>query len=408
MVNSKNGPRASTRFDGWFRYPAGFSTGTLDACFSQIRGDHVVVDPFAGVATVGSRCLAEGHGFIGIEAHPLIASFGNLKLKPLARPDRLVACAERVANAPSMPIEGEHELVRRTFPEPALGELVGMREAIKGMDGRAAAMLELALLAILRDHAQVKVGWPYQLPARPRQPVSKAPRRRFLEKVTQIAADLACLPEGYASVSRGDARTAAGWRRARDKGPTALISSPPYLNNFDYADATRLELYFSGRAGSWKEMCDTVRAGMVVASTQQALSDDARAARAQLTQLPTFCRLLDPLVDRLSSERRGRGQRWGKQYDWLAVLYFRDLSRVLKHVRATLPPGAPLAWVVGDSAPYGVHIDTPALLSELGRELGFSINEDRVLRRRGLRWQTNGSRHQVPLTERLLLWAAPG
>jgi hypothetical protein len=66
------------------------------------------------------------------------------------------------------------------------------------------------------------------------------------------------------------------------------------------------------------------------------------------------------------------------------------------------PPRIRLAWVVGDSAPYGVYIDTPALIAKLAAELGFKRGEDITVRSRGLRWRQNGSRHQVPLTERLI------
>lgn len=35
-----------------------------------------------------------------------------------------------------------------------------------------------------------------------------------------------------------------------------LITSPPYLNNYDYADRTRLEMYFFGWAHSWRDITE--------------------------------------------------------------------------------------------------------------------------------------------------------
>ena len=80
-----------------------------------------------------------------------------------------------------------------------------------------------------------------------------------------------------------------------------MRSSPPYLNNFDYADATRLELYFWGPVASWKEMCESVRSGMLVATTQQTRQAVARAAYEQLNRYPTLNKPLQPLV-RLSKQ----------------------------------------------------------------------------------------------------------
>ena len=185
-----------------------------------------------------------------------------------------------------------------------------------------------------------------------------------------------------------------------------MISSPPYLNNFDYADATRLELYFSKRANSWAEMCETVRSGMVVASTQQSKRPDAEVALKELEAVPQLHGRVSDLISDLRDERKKRPS--GKHYDWMVSLYFRDLWRVLQNAKACLPKDAPIVWVIGDSAPYGIYLDTPALLCQLGKELGFTMRSQRVLRGRGKRWRTNGSRHQVDLCEKQLIWSAPG
>jgi DNA modification methylase len=36
-----------------------------------------------------------------------------------------------------------------------------------------------------------------------------------------------------------------------DDSADHIFTSPPYLNNFDYADRTRLEMYFMGDAKNW-------------------------------------------------------------------------------------------------------------------------------------------------------------
>ena len=77
-------------------------------------------------------------------------------------------------------------------------------------------------------------------------------------------------------------------------------------------------------------------------------------------------------------------------------------------MKKTLPAGAPVVWVVGDSAPYGIHFDTPGLLSELGESLGFAVVGEQQIRSRGKRWRTNGKRHQVDLCEKQVVWEAPG
>jgi hypothetical protein len=412
MVNTVHGPRISSAFDGWFRYPAGFSVSTLERCADVVRQCGpvgAVGDPFAGVATVGRRCIEEGWAFRGIEAHPLIARIAELKFKRPGPPEELAVAARKVVDA-ARPgdIAGEHDLVRRTFTDATLVSLVGLRDAIAVTESRWQAHLELALLSVLRDHANVKVGWPYQLPAKPRQPRSTDPKRRFLERAERFASDLAVGGDPDAQVVCGDSREARPWKALGTGLLDAVITSPPYLNNFDYADATRLELYFLGEVSTWRELCEQVRAGMVVASTQQSHKAPAEAALESLADLAQVHARVAPLVDQLDEQRRHKERRWGKQYNWLVSLYFRDLRRVLEHLRANVRADGRVAVVIGDSAPYGIYIDTPGLLTLMAEELGFTPVASSELRSRGARWRTNGTRHQVPLCERLVVWQAPG
>lgn len=152
-------------------------------------------------------------------------------------------------------------------------------------------------------------------------------------------------------------------------------------------------------------MCDGVRAGMIVATTQQSARVGADRASASLKKRPRVGPELDSLTRRLRSERERRER--GKEYDQVLPAYFADLVRVLSHLHRHTSPGAICAWVIGDSAPYGVYVDTPRLVGEVAGEVGFELIDDVKVRSRGLRWRTNGARHQVPLTERLITFRRP-
>ena len=122
--------------------------------------------------------------------------------------------------------------------------------------------------------------------------------------------------------------------------------------------------------------------------------------------VPRTATRLAPIRDRLSQERAARPR--GKEYDLLLPMYFAELAAVFMQARRHLAAGAEMRLVMGDSAPYGVYVDTPALLTNLASELGFSVGTPTTMRRRGLRWTKNGSRHQQVLKEELLVLFAPG
>lgn len=416
MIGAPNGVSRRHGFDRWFRYPAGFSPTTVKTALEAAgcRARAVCADPFAGSASGGTYAVDAGVTFVGIEAHPLIAELGQLKFERPGEPDRLRELAEVIeqgsgARQTQFALGAELDLVQRCFSPKVLETLVGLRA---GIDTLGAAHpwqkhAKWALLGTLRDCASVKVGWPYQRPALARAAVHKDPVKRFRERVEMMAADLEDAPEPLSSgVTQGDSRLPDTWQDALGgERASSCISSPPYLNNFDYADATRLELFFLGQVRSWKQLCDEVRAPMLVATTQQTRCAVADAATEGLSCYPRTRQEVASLVARLTQERTRRGR--GKEYDRVLAPYFLGIAQVLACLFDNLQPGARCAWVVGDSAPYGIAIDTPSLVLLVAEELGFQSLEDRCLRDRGQRWRTNGTRHQVALTERLIVFRRP-
>lgn len=405
-INNPHGVSAHSPFDRWLRYPAGLSRAALAAAFDVLdaprRVGHVI-DPFCGVATAGTFGRALGYGFVGIEAHPWIAHAAALKFHapgPVA--DLRAATTAITTDLMPASIEGEHDLVRRAFHPETLGTLVAIRERIRESGDPWKHHLELALLSNVRAHAAIKVGWPYQLPNKPREPRSTDPVRFLLRRVAMMAEDLARWPDDapMATVVHGDSREAATWAALDLSRSVGAISSPPYLNNFDYADATRLELYFSGAVSSWNELCLQVRSDMVVATTQQSSVGEAADALDQLARWPGVHAHIRRLSIELERERQRRPR--GKEYSRVIAPYFAGVGGVLENLASALPAGAPVALVVGDSAPYGVFIDTPSILLAVGAEAGLTPVGTHVLRSRGMKWRTNGSRHQVPLSEQLV------
>jgi hypothetical protein len=371
-----------------------------------------VVDCFAGSGVTGTAARSSGLSFRGIEAHPFVAELASLKFPTSPNPDGLRIAANRVVEgvkdeasavrAAVADIEGEVDLIQRSFAKDVLQTLVALRAAIRQEDDATVTLyLKWALLSTLRDVAAVKVGWPYQRPALSRQPVHKDPIARFATRVAWMADDLELL-DGTptdAAIVVGDARQAASWA---DITATSCVSSPPYLNNFDYADATRLELYFWGEVRSWKAMTDSVRKDMLTATTQQSSRGEQADATAVLSGLEGFGPKLQVIREQLATERKARGS-GGKQYDQVVGPYFHAMLDVLRRLHSALEPNSPAVWLIGDSAPYGVYVDTPALIGELAETVGFVVESDVIARHRGRRW-AGTVRHEHALTERVLVF----
>jgi hypothetical protein len=385
-----------------------------------VQPGETVVDPFVGSGVTGTAARNAGMSFVGIEAHPLIAELASLKLQPPpCHPSGLTEAAARVADEAAAAVEDEAaaavedneavpELVRRSFAPGVLGQLLAIRRLVRERAQETWALyLKWALLGTLRDVASVRVGWPYQRPTISRQAPHADPVARFRRRAAMIAEDLALLPGTApgggmrAVVVCDDSRDAESWLRCVPISADGCVSSPPYLNNFDYADATRLELYFWGDVTSWAGMCRDVRCGMIVATTQQSRVQAAQEALASLSGCRKVGEEIAGLTQRLAAERKARKR--GKEYDLVVPCYFLGISRVLDNLARALKPGAPAVWLIGDSAPYGVYIDTPRIIGRLASGHGLAVEQDMLLRHRGNRWADNATRHQEKLSERLVL-----
>jgi hypothetical protein len=416
-----HGTSSREPFDRWFRYPAGFASDYAGLLLDRIGlEDGTVVDCFMGSGVTGTAARDRGLGFLGIEAHPLIAELAELKLRPAAHASSIRSMAQEVAaRAMSLHRSATHltvaastsaepDLIRRSFSGDMLFQLLLLRQEIKSFgEDPVGAYLKWALLGTLRDVADVKVGWPYQRPGIKRRAPHSDPVQRFLTRSDWFAEDIASIrlnsPDSV--VVRGDATDALTWR-GEASSAHACVSSPPYLNNFDYADATRLELYFWGDVTTWAQMCSNVRHDMLTATTQQSSVGEMEDATVRMRELGSVGETVVNLTTSLTAERRAKGRR-GKQYDQVAPAYFAAMFDVLTNLFTMIADGGTCVWLVGDSAPYGVYVDTPKLIGALAEVCGFVVRDDTVLRQRGNRWAAPAGRHTVELTERLLVFEKP-
>ena len=181
-----------------------------------------------------------------------------------------------------------------------------------------------------------------------------------------------------------------------------IFTSPPYLNNFDYADRTRLEMYFMGDAHNWSDICDKVRTRLITSATTQINRSDSKYEFLDdfKKDNPNEYELLSNAVNELGEKRKTKGGK--KSYDLLVSGYFNDMYQILKDNYRILKPGHTAKYILGDSAPYGVHIPTDELIGKIGCNIGFKDYKIDLLRARGDKWKNNPQRHDVKLRETIV------
>ncbi len=386
----------------WFRYSAGFSAAWAQQVVQKrlVEAPSArVLDPFAGSGTTLVASQGAGAESIGLESHPLVSRIAEAKLAWSESADDFEERAAGVLRrANPRPWRDPPPLLRKIYPEDVLQRLVGLRDAVEAEQrgDRIDGLVWLALLAILRVCSPVgTANWQYVLPNKSKSRVSE-PTAAFLHQIRTMAADMRDMPRPQASATlvRDDARVAS---TVQDDSIDLVVTSPPYPNNYDYADATRIEMTFLGEIESWGDLQAAVRTHLV-RSCSQHMSGYCAEQALEAPELSPIRGELELVYQRLTLEREQHGGR--KAYNAMVVAYFHDLAHVWLALRRVCRRGARALFIVGDSAPYAVHVPVERWLGELAVAAGFSSWSFEKLRDRNVKWKNR--KHRVPLHEGLL------
>lgn len=391
----------------WFRYSAGFAAQWVEQVLVEwgIKKEHLVLDPFAGSGTVSVVCDTLGIPSLGVEAHPVVSRILKAKLLWATPPERVAEFAatvlaqaqKRTPSTATFPL-----LLERSYDPDSLASLDALKSSWLLVQDKSpeSELVWLALTAILRSTSTAGTAqWQYILPNKTKKRVIE-PFFAFQQQIGIIKADLRWMQaranRSCANVIAGDARTFAD---ITSRNVDAVITSPPYANNYDYADALRFEMTFWGDVNGWGDIHDAVRRHLIVSSSQHSsrerlVLEDLLSSEAVAPIRPELAKVVHELAD----VRASHGGK--KHYHTMVAAYCRDISLVLQQLRRVCKSGSRMCWVIGDSAPYGVYCPIERWIAELAIAAGFTHHSFDKLRDRNIKWKNR--KHRVPLKEGLL------
>lgn len=392
----------------WFRYSAGFSAEWAETVIATASKEKKkkVLDPFCGSGTTLLAAAKAGCPSVGFETHPFVAKIAAIKSNTNVNLKLLVSCANKVLNRAAdirtdKPV-GSSSLITKCYTQDNLSALEALRYAYMEADseGELADVgdhIWLAITCILRECSGVGTAqWQYVLPKRTKKRV-REPFEAFMSRIHMFVNDLKFAQSHFSNVGtilQTDARSPDC-----SEDFDLVVTSPPYPNNYDYADATRLEMTFWEEIAGWRDLQNAVRQYLIRSCSQHSaaekltlselLSDEANhPIRDELKQV---CTELDEV-------RQGKGGK--KTYHTMVAAYFTDLAKVLSSLRRLMKPGSQLALMIGDSAPYGVYVPCDEWLGLLAISAGFNGFAFEKTRDRNTKWKNR--KHTVPLKEGIL------
>ena len=391
---------------GWYRFKEAFSRRLVQDMLSNewcMPPGVLVFDPFAGCGTTLLACQELGYPAIGVDVMPLSVFVTRVKLSARElSPERLEGAVHRVLNAPYRAPAGKWpdvNIVDLAFDPGAREQMLFFRERIAEIEDPAIRdFLMLALLATLEEASFTsKDGQFLRIVKREPKPV----RTAFADRLARMIQDLQCQPltggNGRGSQSRvflGDARGLPPEVRAYAGHVSAAVTSPPYLNRYDYSRTYSLELCLLWD-DSGKALVETFDDLKRIRHSLLRSHIESRAAPTDLARLPALTEILDNLGEKNLNNARIPVMIHG---------YFEDMNLALHEMSAMLRPGAYVALVVANARFEGEMVPVDLMLSELAARHGLVTEEVRVTRYKGNSSQQMGRYGRLPVRESIVFW----
>lgn len=376
----------------WFNFIAGFSPEFVNACIAMTNAESktqkTVLDPFSGCGTTLVSASLLGCNSIGYEPHPFFAIISEAKANSYKYWSDLNSIKQAIqrgitdkhCNASELSISAQ-TFLGKLFQPDVLESLLRARGELErsGLERNPLAVL---VLSRVLDHACLAAtDGIYKAPTTTKRSI---PPLEALEKVlSEINEDD---DQARNSSNKSDIKKKPSQDMSEVGTSTVdiVITSPPYLNNFDFAEMTRMYLYFWGIANSWGEITELVRSKLIV-NTTTGIKAHKKLQQHYKNQLP--CEVQHKASAAVEALKKERGIRKGKkEYDFLVYPYLAQMQMVIRECHRTLKNEGSFHMMVSDAALYGIHLPTPDWLATIMKVAGFKNVSSEKVRNRGHRW----------------------
>ena len=402
----------SSPVHNWYKFTAGFSYKFVDIILEDYKDKGIVVyEPFAGCGTTLVECQKLGFRSIGNESQELMCNVIHAKLNWTITKQQYT----RAKNNIKKYVEENkwiaetaakfHPLLVTLYDEPSLRELYCIRDGIKRLRNKdVQQFFNLALSQTLHKAAIHPIAVPYISRSTFLSDSGKA-WEKFQRISEQMYSDIQQMPhhEQLAMVYNWDSRVKN--EDVADASCGLCITSPPYLNNLDYGEVSKVHSHFFEMTNNWNDITEKVRRKLVTGATTHyrdrefVMEEFVQKEFAQHNP-DTMGRLVE-LYGRIKANAK---QRKGKKsFHILMMHYFEDMYYVLKEMRRVLRYGGEAYLVLGDSAPYGIYVPTTQILGDIALSAGFTQYSIHKIRSRGNKWKNLKNRHNISLSENILI-----
>ena len=380
-----------------YRFKEAFSASLVEYLLKKFEAtkDDYLLDPFAGMGTSLLVSALQGIRSLGIDRLPIAAfvadtlpEFFSLEQGQLA--DALIRLQVEVGKCTPAPIALDVPLMKIAFEEETLTRLRQWKSAIDSLEEPLRSSFLLLFFSILgecsygsndgqfiRIKHNKKILWP---------------DKAITEKVYAAERDIAVAKGWFFSVPGQRPKVILGDSRQLDslefpEPPTLVITSPPYLNRYDYTRSYCLELCFHFVA-NFQEL-KALRHSILRSHIE------SRLGSGELPVHPAIAEVLDSLKAKELNNPR---------IPHMICAYFTDMAKVINGLGKLLAADAHVAMVVDNVRFEGEAIPVDLILSDIASKVGFEIEEILICRYKGNSSQQMRRYGRFPVRESIVVW----
>jgi hypothetical protein len=382
-----------------YRYKEAFSFAFVQRVIKELSlsESDLILDPFCGMGTTLFTSGLQGILSWGVDKLPIavfvartlplffIVEHGSIR----EAYQQLSSC---VGSQPLSPIAEDVAVMKVAFATEILSRLRKWKSAIDTLDSPRREIMTLLFLSILEECSYTtKDGQFLRLN---RQKRVAEPSEALERKVWEAERDLFLIDQlGWRKnwrapiVIQGDARQMplAPLQRAS----TALITSPPYLNRYDYTRSYALELCFAFVRNS--EELKALRFSILRSHIEARVEPNEQSNH--------------PVVQEVISTLEQRRQHLNNPRIPAMILgYFLDMEQVIREWARILAPNAWVVTVVDNVRYDGEMIPVDLILCDLAEQIGFEIKAIWIARYKSNSSQQMRKYGRVPVRESVLIW----
>lgn len=394
----------------WYRFTAGFSYKLVEKIIDieNLDSNDCIYESFAGCGTTLVSAQKNGIRAVGNEGQELLFNVIKGKLDWSVDSESIKQIIRGLENNifNKQPKKTYHQLLESLYSNDNLYQLYFIRDYIieNVKEDNILAFLNLALTQSLHKVSIHPIAIPYISRSKTLSN-SLSAFDTFKNTVFKMIEDLKTVIDKPVTTKiflHDSRQTNEG---IEDNSCTICITSPPYLNNLDYGEVSKVCSHFFGFTNDWNEITEKVRKNLVTGATTHYKESefDFEVWKKEEFYLNNRMVMDSILPDILKIREISKTRKGKKSFHILALYYFQDMYQVFLEMRRVLCEGSKAYLVLGDSAPYGVFIDTTKVLGEIAKNCGFNGYNIVKIRERGTKWQSLTYRHNIKLSENILV-----